>query len=52
MTDLIRGTITVSNPRHVLDAYQIIDSCESIKIFRVKEKLKKLQHVNLNFIFD
>jgi len=42
MSDLIRGMMTVKDPKHVIDAYYICKSCPGIKIVRIKEKLKKL----------
>ena len=51
MTDLIRGTIIVENPMHIIKVYHIIESCPEVKIIRIKEKLKTLQNITLNFIF-
>ena len=50
LTDLIRGTITV-DIKHMIDAYLFFASIEGVKVLRIKEKLKTLQNVTVNFVF-
>jgi len=51
MTDLIRGTMLVV-PDAFLEAYKHLCSCKQIKVIRIKNKLRELGMLTVNFIFN
>ena len=48
---MIRATVVVEEPTHIVKCYSLISKEESIKIIRIKNKLdQNLQNVSINFI--
>ena len=53
MTDMIRATIVVDQHHHLVKCYNMVNSDETIKIIRIKNKLDSdLKNVSINFIYD
>jgi len=51
MKDLVRGTI-YSDLGQVVEAYKFFKNTPGIEIIDIKEKIKKLRNVTVNFVFN
>ena len=51
MKDLVRGTI-YSDLEKVVEAYKLFKNTPGIEIIDIKEKIKKLRNVTVNFVFN
>jgi hypothetical protein len=50
--DIVRGTITVNHIRQLKDAYDHFRQTPGVVVVSMKEKLKKLQNITVNFVFE
>jgi len=51
MKDLVRGTI-YSDLEKMVEAYNFFKNTPGIEIIDIKEKIKKLRNVTVNFVFN
>ena len=51
MKDLVRGTI-YSDLDKLIEAYQLFKNTPGIEIIDVKEKIKKLGNITVNFVYN
>ena len=50
--DIVRGTITVTSVDELSLAYQHFNQTPGVVIVSLEEKLKKLQNITVNFVFE
>ena len=50
--DLVRGTVTVNHVKELFSAYNHFKSTPGVVIISMKEKLRSLQNITVNFVFE
>ena len=51
MKDLVRGTI-YSNLENMTEAYKLFKNTPGVEIIEIKNKIKKLGNITVNFIYE